>query len=201
MFHDIPVEIATEMARLETIDARDRLDDTPRSQRLRQIPPETGRFLALLLANAPAGRVPAAQVIEIGTSAGYSTMWLALACRATGRTITTFEIAEDKTNLARATFAAAGVEDLVTLINDDARQRLPEYREIAFCFLDSEKEIYDDCYELIVPNLVPGGLWLADNAISHQEELQPLIDRALADQRVDAMLVPVGKGLLLARKM
>ncbi|MGD8585353.1 MAG: O-methyltransferase, partial [Chloroflexota bacterium] len=65
MFHNIPAEIASEMARLEAIDARDRVDGTPRSRRLRQIPPETGRFLALLLASAPAG-----EVIEIGASAG-----------------------------------------------------------------------------------------------------------------------------------
>jgi predicted O-methyltransferase YrrM len=195
MFHNIPAEIATEMARLEAIDARDRQDGTPRTRRLRQIPPETGRFLALQLANVPAG-----PVIEIGASAGYSTLWLALAARAAGRTITTFELLAHKVELARATFAAAGVQDLITLVHGDARQHLPEYRGIAFCFLDSEKEIYADCYDLVIPNLAPGGLWLADNAISHQEELQPLIDRALADHRVDALVVPVGKGLLLARK-
>jgi predicted O-methyltransferase YrrM len=183
------------MARLEAIDARDRVDGTPHLQRMRQIPPETGRFLALLLANALAG-----PVIEIGASAGYSTLWLALAARATGRTLTTFEILAEKVELARATFAAAGVRDLITLVHGDARQHLSDFREIAFCFLDAEKEIYADCYDLVVPNLAPGGLWLADNAISHQEKLQPLIDRALADRRIDAMVVPVGKGLLLARK-
>ncbi|MGD2078094.1 MAG: class I SAM-dependent methyltransferase [Chloroflexota bacterium] len=196
MFHDIPAEIATEMARLEAIDARDRVDGTPRSQRMRQIPPETGRFLALLLASAPAG-----QIIEFGTSAGYSTLWLALAARVSGRTISTFELMADKVELARATFAAAGLQHLITLVHDDALQRLPTYQAVAFCFMDSEKELYGDCYELVVPNLVPGGLWLADNATSHQEELQPLIDRALADERVDAMVVPVGKGVLLARKV
>jgi predicted O-methyltransferase YrrM len=196
MFHDIPAEIATEMARLEAIDARDRVDGTPRLQRMRQIPPETGRFLALLLASAPAG-----QIIEFGTSAGYSTLWLALAARVSGRTITTFELLADKVELARATFAAAGLQHLITLVHDNALQRLPAYQAVAFCFMDSEKELYGDCYELVVPNLVPGGFWLADNATSHQEELQPLIDRALADERVDAMVVPVGKGVLLARKV
>ena len=115
-------------------------------------------------------------------------------------TVTTFEILPEKVELARSTFAAAGVQDLITLIHGDARQYLPDYRGIAFCFLDAEKEIYADCYDLVIPNLAPGGLWLADNAISHQEELQPLIDRALADRRVDALVVPIGKGVLLARK-
>lgn len=196
MFHNIPAEIAAEMARLEAIDARDRVDGTPRSQRMRQIPPETGRFLALLLANAPAG-----EVIEIGTSAGYSTLWLALAGRASGRTISTFEISLEKVGLAQATFAASGVEDVVNLVHGDALQHLPEYQEIAFCFLDAEKEIYGDCYDLVIPNMIPGGLLVADNAINHRQSLQPMIDDALADPRVDAMVAPVGKGLLLARKV
>lgn len=200
MFHEIPAEMAAEMKRLEAIDARDRVDGTPHLQRLRQIPAETGRFLALLLASAPARKVPKERVIEIGTSAGYSTLWLALACRATGRTITTFEVLPEKVELARATFATAGVEDVVTLIHGDARQHLAEYEDIAFCFLDAEKDIYRDCYELVVPNMVPGGLFLADNAVSHGQVLQPVIDQVLADKRVDAMVAPVGKGLLLARK-
>ena len=200
MFHEIPAEMAAEMKRLEAIDARDRVDGTPHLQRLRQIPGETGRFLALLLASTPARKVPEERVIEIGTSAGYSTLWLALACRATGRTITTFEVLPEKVELARATFATAGVEDVVTLIHGDARQHLAEYEDIAFCFLDAEKDIYRDCYELVVPNMVPGGLFLADNAVSHGQALQPVIDQVLADERLDAMVAPVGKGLLLARK-
>jgi len=188
--------MAAEMKRLEAIDAQDRVDGTPHLQRLRQIPAETGKFLALLLANTPAG-----PVIEIGTSAGYSTLWLALAARATGRTITSFEVLPEKAELARATFAAAGVEDVVTLIHGDARQYLSDYKDIAFCFLDAEKDIYRDCYELVVPNMIPGGLLAADNVISHREALRPVVDRALADERVDAMVAPVGTGMLLARKV
>lgn len=69
MFHDIPPVILDQMRRLESIDTRDRLDGTPHPQRLRQIPPETGRFLALLAASAPPG-----QVLEVGASAGYSAL-------------------------------------------------------------------------------------------------------------------------------
>lgn len=196
MFHDIPAEIATEMARLEAIDARDRVDGTPHLQRVRQIPPETGRFLALVLANAPAG-----SVVEIGASVGYSALWLSLACRATGRPLTTFELLAEKVRLAQATFAAAGVEDVITLIHDDARHHLADYHDIAFCFLDAEKDIYGDCYDLVVPDLVPGGLLVADNVISHQEALRPVVESSLADHRVDALVVPIGKGLLLARKL
>ncbi len=195
MFHDIPPAILTRMRELEQIDLRDRADGTPRLKRLRQIPPEVGRFIALLAAAAPDGRY-----IEIGTSAGYSTLWLALACRATGRRITTFEIRDEKAELARLTFEAAGVGDTVELIHGDALELLPGYGNIAFCFLDCEKEIYEPCYETVTPRMVQGGILVADNAINHQATLRPMLDRALHDDRVDALIVPIGKGELVCRK-
>lgn len=196
MFHDIPQPILDRMHVLEAIDTGDRQDGTPRVQRLRQIPPQTGKFLALLASGAPEGNF-----IEIGSSAGYSTLWLALAARHLGRRITTFELLADKLALARETYALAGVEHVVELVGGDARHHLAPFVDVAFCFLDAEKEIYGDCYELVVPRLAPGGLLAADNAINHRETLQPVIDRALADVRVAAMVVPVGKGILLCRKM
>jgi caffeoyl-CoA O-methyltransferase len=195
MFHDIPLSIVLEMQSLEAMDAQDRVDGTARLQRLRQIPPETGRFLCLLAAESPAG-----SWIEIGTSAGYSTLWLALACREREQRITTFEIMPAKSAMARATFKAAGVNDVVTLVEDDFLNYVDRLGDISFCFLDAEKEVYGPCYEAVVPRLVPGGLLVADNAINHEETLKPVLDRALSDARVDALVVPVGKGELLCRK-
>ena len=93
------------------------------------------------------------------------------------------------------------VGDQIRLVEGDARQYLPAYDEIAFCFLDAEKEVYDSCYDLVIPRLVYGGFLVADNFISHQADLQPLTDRVMADKRVDALVVPIGKGILLCRKV
>lgn len=196
MFHAIPSAVQDRMRYLEQIDSRDREDGTPRLQRLRQISPETGRFLALLAAAAPEG-----EYLEIGTSAGYSTLWIGLACELLNRRITTFELLPEKAKLARETFRLARMEAMVTLIEDDARRHLPHFNDIAFCFLDAEKEVYGDCYEAIVPRLVKGGLLIADNAINHRETLQPMLDRALVDSRVDALIVPIGKGELVCRRI
>jgi len=196
MFQSIRQPILERMRYLEQIDAKDREDGTPRAQRLRQIPPETGKFLALLAASAPEG-----MYLEIGTSAGYSTLWIALACEMLGRTITTFEVLAEKARLARETFRLAGVEETVTLVEGEAREYLSQYENIAFCFLDAEKEVYGECYEAIIPKLVKGGLLVADNAINHRETLKPMLDRALADERVDALIVPIGKGELVCRKI
>jgi predicted O-methyltransferase YrrM len=184
------------MRYLEEIDSRDRLDGTPRAQRLRQIPRDTGMFLAILAASAPEG-----DCLEIGASAGYSTLWLALAAIERERQVTTFEVLPEKVRLARDTFQAAGVEHIVELVEGDARKYLPKHEHIAFCFLDAEKEVYGDCYELVIPRLVKGGILVADNAINHRETLQPMLDRALNDPRVDAVILPVGKGELVCRKI
>jgi caffeoyl-CoA O-methyltransferase len=184
------------MRYLEIMNKKDKLNGTPHLQRLRQIPPETGRFIALLAAGAPEGTY-----LEIGTSAGYSTLWLALACRELGRKLVTFEVLEDKISLAVETFKVTGVEEIVKLVKGDAREHLGNYNNISFCFLDPEKEVYLDCYEAIIPNMVKGGLLIADNAISHKDELKIMLERALSDERVDALIVPIGNGELVCRKL
>ena len=103
MFSDISSAMKERMEYLEKADRKDRDDGTPALQRLRQVPPETGRFIALMLAASPDGTA-----IEIGTSAGYSAMWLALACRETGRKLVTFEVLDEKVRIARETLAKAG---------------------------------------------------------------------------------------------
>ena len=195
MFHNIPQTMLARMRELEQIDSGDRTDGTPRMKRLPQIPYEVGKFIALLAATAPAGHW-----IEVGTSGGYSTLWLALACRAVGRKITTYEILDEKAELARQTFNAASVRDVVQLVHGDALDYLPGCNDIAFCFLDAEKEIYGRCYEALVPGMVQGGILVADNAINHQATLRPMLDRALQDERVDALIVPIGKGELVCRR-
>jgi predicted O-methyltransferase YrrM len=195
MFHDIPEEVAARMAELKELGLRQRADGTPRMKRLREVPEEVGRFLAILAAGVPAGRW-----VEIGTSSGYSTLWLALAAREAGRRVTTFEILDWKVELARETFALAEVEDVVELVHADVRDGLAGVDDISFAFLDSEKEDYLELYELVVPGLAPGGLLVADNVADFHDEVQPMLDRAADDPRVDAVVVPLLTGQLLARK-
>jgi len=196
MLHDIPRTIEQRMRFLEELDKKQREKGVSSLQRLRQIPPETGTFLAILAASAPAGTY-----LEIGTSGGYSTLWLALACRQKGRKLITFEILKEKVKIATETFAQAGVEDIVQLIHGDAREYVRDYKDVSFCFLDAEKEVYEECYELVVPNMIPGGILIADNAISHKDILHEMIERALHDRRVDAVVVPLGRGELVCRKI
>jgi predicted O-methyltransferase YrrM len=184
------------MAYLERLDASHRhIAAVKHFDRLRQVPPATGKFLALLAAGAPKGIW-----LELGTSGGYSTLWLSLAAREAGRRIVTFEVSPAKADLARQTFKAAGIDDIVGLVPGDALKYLRHYKQVAFCFMDLEKSLYKKAYEILIPSLVKGGLLVADNVISHRDDCAPAIRRAFADKRVDAQMVPVGNGLLVVRK-
>ncbi len=196
MFHTIPDPVRDRMRYLEGLDARDRAEGGPRAHRLRQIPAQTGRFIALMARCAPDGAY-----VEVGTSGGYSALWLGLACRDAGRTLTTIEILDEKVRIATETFEAAGMRETVRLVHGDARQLLRDFEEIAFCFLDAEKEVYLECYELVVARMVRGGILIADNAVSHAAQLQGMIDRVLGDRRVDSLVVPIGNGELVCRRL
>ncbi len=195
MFNNIPKEISDRMEYLFKIDEEDRKDGTSRLQRLRQIPPDTGKLIALLLSSSPEGIA-----IEIGTSAGYSTMWLGLACREVNKKLYTFELLEEKIKLAEETFTLTKLDDVVTLVKGDALQNIDGFENISFCFLDAEKDMYYNCYEKVVSKMVKGGILVADNAINHYETLKPMIDMAMNDERVDSVVVPIGKGELVCRK-
>ena len=114
--------------------------------------------------------------------------------------MTTYEILDHKARLARQTFRDAGVEDVVVSVEADFLDRVDEIDDIALCFLDAEKDVYRQCYDAVIPRLVSGGLLIADNAISHHDDLREMIDHALNDERVDATVLTIGKGELLCRK-
>ena len=192
MFHDIPSKILSRMTYLEELDARDREDGTPRSRRLRQIPPETGKFLAIHARLAPIGHL-----VEIGTSAGYSTLWLSLAAKEREQPITSFEVLIEKYNIAIETVNLTDTQEWIDLRFGNAMESIPKMQDIAFCFLDAEKEDYKEYYTQVIPRMVQGGIFLADNVISHYEDVKPMLDIALQDPRVDSLIVPIGKGILM----
>ncbi len=196
MFHNLPEAFVARMRTLETRDAEQRQQGLPKTQRYCQVPPETGRFLALLCASAPPG-----PVLEIGTSAGYSTLWLLQACRLSGRSLTTVELLESKRAIAAETFALTGVAAEVEQRAGDAREVARDLEGLAFCFIDAEKPEYPAYYELCLERSLPGALLVCDNITSHAEHLQDFTAKVLADTRVDALLVPLGKGLLVCRNL
>ena len=197
MFHKIPQPILYRMKELEEIDIQDRQDGTPRIKRLRQVPPETGRVLSFLAYTFPTQGA----WLEIGTSAGYSALWLSLAAKLKGKTLYTYELLPEKATLSRETFKQAKVEKLIELKNGDARGHVGDFGEVAFCFIDCEKEMYADIFELVSPNVVEEGLIIVDNIISHKKDLTDFVAQVEADTSLDTVILPVGKGLMVSRRL
>ncbi len=191
MFDD---KVRAVLSRLEERDTLERRDAADRSVRLRQVTPDVGRFLhTLVLAAQPHS------IVEVGTSGAYSTIWLATAARVVGTTVTTLEIDPAKVRTATANVRDAGLDGVVDLQETDAFAYLrARTLPIGFAFLDAEKEDYEAFYELLVPLLPAGGVLVADNLTSHAEDLAGFRERALADERVSAVVVPIGRGELLA---
>jgi predicted O-methyltransferase YrrM len=165
-----------------------------RLARWRNVEPETAELLGVLVRAKRARRV-----LEIGTSNGYSTIWLADAAEATGGTVLTVEIEPSRTALAHENLARAGLQDRVELATADAAQTLRALPDAAFelTFLDAERPAYVGYWRDLLRTLAPGGLLAVDNAISHANELVDFRAVVDGDERVTQALVPIGAGLLL----
>lgn len=170
---------------------------TERARRMLNITRDTGKFLGVLV-RATASR----RVLEIGTSNGYSTLWLAEAARSIGGRVTTVERSEYKIGLATQNFARSGLDASITLLNDDAGAVLARSADEAFdlVFLDSERSTYVGWWPHLKRVLRPGGLLVADNALSHAAEMAPWTALVEADRAFATSLVPVGNGEFLAVK-
>ena len=194
----VPEQVRAVMARLEAQDAADREDGTPQRQRLRQVSMEVGQFLRTL-----ALAIDARVIVEVGTSGGYSSLWFALAAARTGGRVTTFEVDPDKVALARVTFADAGIAELIDLRHDDGVAGLGalEPGSVDLVFLDAEKELYEPMLEPAIAALRAKGVLVADNLISHEAALAGFRDRALADPRLTGLVVPIGRGELVAVRL
>jgi caffeoyl-CoA O-methyltransferase len=144
------------------------LEEMERNQRRgnMSVPMDDGRILRVL-AEATGAR----NVVEIGTSVGYSAIWFCLGLEATGGTLTTFEIDEGRAATARANFKRAGVEKIVTLVLGDAHAEVKRLKDpIDILFLDADKEGYADYLNKLLPLVKPGGLVIAHNMNARQAD-------------------------------
>jgi predicted O-methyltransferase YrrM len=170
--------------------------ETERARRMLNITPETGELLAILVRATSARRV-----LEIGTSNGYSTLWLASAAAETDGHVESVERADDKLAMARVNLERARLLDRVTLRHgvalDILRALSPAYDLI---FLDADRQNYLAYLEPLLRLLRNGGLLVTDNVVSHAHELTDFLDRVRTDPRLDSVTLPIGKGEELTLK-
>jgi predicted O-methyltransferase YrrM len=189
--------LANLLAELEAFGAANDEAHLERPRRMLNITRDTGELLAVLVRALDARRV-----LEIGTSNGYSTLWLASAARAIGGRVTTVELSSFKAGLAAANFMRAGLAPCIEQVLEDAGAVLArlEPASVDLLFLDSERPEYPGWWPDLRRVLRPGGLLVVDNAISHGAQMAPFVAMVEADNDFTTCLVSVGNGEFLATR-
>jgi len=169
----------------------------PPERRLRSIPHETGQFLNILVK-----AIKARKILEIGTALGYSTIWLGEAAKKIKGKVFTLECNPESAKLAWENLIKAGLDKVVKIVLGDARVTLYEVNgEFDFVFIDAEKKDYIAYFDMVFPKTRPEGLIIADNIISHANELVYFKKHIEEFPNVESVAVPIGKGELLIYKV
>ena len=168
---------------------------TDRLARFRNVEPETAELLGVLVRLSRATRV-----LEIGTSNGYSTIWLADAVERVGGTLVSVDVAGERIELARANLERAGLHGDLRVADAAVALAESSSEEWEFVFLDAERGAYVGFWPDLLRALRPGGVLVVDNVLSHADEVASFIELVAAEQAVTTALVPVGAGIQLIVK-
>jgi predicted O-methyltransferase YrrM len=181
------------LARLEEEDAGERAAGLPAEERSRAVEPTTGRFLFSLVAPQTD-----CEVLEIGGSRGYSTVWLAAGVRYLGGRVLSVEHDPRKIEAWRKNIAEAGLEDWADLVEGDAKEEVPAIDDVFdIVFLDAEKDDYEELFRLAREKVEPGGVIVADNVLSHPDPLAQYSAARQVDPNLLSVTVPLDRGLEL----
>jgi predicted O-methyltransferase YrrM len=179
------------LARLEAEDADERGRGVPREERARQVARTTGQFLFAFVAPQTD-----CEVLEIGGSRGYSSIWLGAGVRYLGGRVLSLENDPAKAEAWRRNVAEAGLEDWVELIEGDALETVPGIADVFdVVFLDAEKEQYEELFQHARKKLEPGAVVIADNVLSHEDVLGAYSKARQSDQTLESVTVPHDRGL------
>jgi len=181
------------MRRLEEEDQLEREEGVARELRARAIEPTTGRFLFGLVAHNPG-----CEVLEIGGSRGYSTLWLGAGVRYLGGRVVSLENDPVKCDARRSNIAEAGLDEWVELVDGNAFDLVPTLAE-AFdvVFIDAEKDDYEALFQLAREKVEPGAVFVADNVLSHEGTLGAYSRARQDDPTLVSVTVPLDRGLEL----
>ncbi len=199
-FDLFPTSLQKILVKLEDQDRKEREAKLDRMQRLRQIPRETGEFLYQFLTSF-VPQFPQFIGLEIGSSGGYSTLWqgMALVTSACGKLIS-LDHDPKKYRLAYENIKATGIDQYVTLSQGDAKDYLKNSQgKFSYVFLDAEKEDYLEFFMLLKDHVSSGTVLIADNVISHKDDVLNFLEMIHEDCRVSSIILPVGQGLAYVR--
>jgi caffeoyl-CoA O-methyltransferase len=181
------------LARLEEEDADERRRGLPPEERSRAVAPATGRFLFALVAPQTD-----CEVLEIGGGRGYSTVWLAAGVRYLGGRVLSLERDPATAAAWRRNVEQAGLDEWAELVEGDALETLPATDDVFdVVFIDAKKDQYEDYFRLARERVEPGGVIVANNVLSHQDELAAYSAARRRDPGVLTVTLPLDRGLEL----
>ncbi|WP_462410752.1 O-methyltransferase [Neobacillus sp. Marseille-QA0830] len=171
---------------------------TEKSKRMRNVTPKTGQLLSFM-----ATVTQAKQILEIGTSNGYSTLWLADSAAKNQGLVTTIEYSAAKANLAKINFEQAEMQESINLVVQDAGRYIKQLqpRSVDLIFLDSDRKEYVEWWSVLRTVLKQNGLIIVDNILSHHTELQEFIGLVSNDKSYSAFQLSIESGMLLLTRM
>ena len=182
------------LERLEREDAGERARGLPSEVRSRAVEPTTGRFLFGLVAPQTD-----CEVLELGGSRGYSSIWLAAGVRHLGGRLLSVEHDPEKVEAWRRNVAEAGLDQWAELLDGDALELLPALDDVFdVVFIDAEKDDYEALFRLAREKLEPGAIVVADNVLSHEDTLGAYSRARQADPTLESVTVPLDRGLELS---
>jgi caffeoyl-CoA O-methyltransferase len=183
--------VRTVLARLEREDAAEREQRLPAAKRSRQVARTTGQFLFALVSPQTD-----CEVLEIGGSRGYSTIWLAAGARHLGGRVLSLESDPRKIEAWRQNIAEAGLEEWAELVEGDAHETLVTIDDVFdVVFLDAEKDDYERLFQAARPKVEPGALIVADNVLSHADPLAQYSAARKADPTLESVTLPLDRGI------
>jgi predicted O-methyltransferase YrrM len=169
---------------------------TERERKMLNLEPDTAQLLSIFGQNGQHKRL-----LEVGTSNGYSTIWLAWVAKQTGGHLISIEHDPAKQAMATANLERAGLSEMVTLCLGDASAVLRQLTgPFDFVFFDADRRQYPAQLPLILSRLAPNALLLADNVRSHPQEIAPYLEAINAQPDFEHLVIGVGKGLSVALK-
>jgi predicted O-methyltransferase YrrM len=180
--------------RLEQEDAHERAQGLPPEVRSRAVAPTTGQFLFSLVAPQNA-----CEVLEIGGSRGYSSIWLGAGVRYLGGRVVSIERDPEAAQRWRQNVSEAGLDEWMELIEADAVDVLHELQDVFdVVFIDAEKEQYEHYFFHARHRVEAGGLVVADNVLSHRDTLEDYSRARQSDPTLVSTTVPLDRGLELS---
>ena len=158
---------------------------------------EDGHFLRLMVATSGA-----THALEIGGASGYSAIWIGLGLRATGGHLTTIEYDPARARALAANIQRAGLSDIVTVVPGDAFKAVPDLSgTFDFVFLDAWKRDYRRFFDMVLPRLDRGGLFIAHNVVNKRSEMGDFLDAIRTNPTVWTTIVsPSGEGMSISLK-